>query len=302
MKILVLKNNINDETTINAGIQLAGTECKTIGLQLDFVQRASVKAFNAEVYSDPLNKDPLRVVPQQIFDEAKATLVPFDGIVFLFDQSKIAEGNWHPHDDGQIMQIPLEWYTTYPRVLADFIEHELCHMMFANSTLQDITHNQQLDPNWSNKQPHEWYLHLLSKFVSTSPIASIKRYYQTKETTGVLTAQNGNLTFACKSLELPWLNNQHDISCIPSGTYQVKWTFSLKFFKYTYEILNVPNRSGIRIHSGNYYNDLLGCIALGDSFADLNKDGLPDVANSRKTIDLFNNFFNKQPFTLYIYD
>jgi hypothetical protein len=72
--------------------------------------------------------------------------------------------------------------------------------------------------------------------------------------------------------ELPDRNNQSNISCIPSGLYTVKWTPSPRMKKYTYEILSVPKRGGIRMHSSNLMGDaslgykaqLLGCISLGE--------------------------------------
>lgn len=117
-----------------------------------------------------------------------------------------------------------------------------------------------------------------------------------KETTGTLKFDG----FICKTLELPWVNNYNNISCIPKGTYQVKWTLSPKFRKYTYEVQNVPKRSGIRIHSTNYYYELKGCIALGDKLLDINKDGQLDTVNSRITIKKFETILNKRPFTLII--
>lgn len=52
---------------------------------------------------------------------------------------------------------------------------------------------------------------------------------------------------------------------IPSGElYQVKVTMSPKFKKETPEVLNVPNRSGIRIHTGNYAEDCSGCLLIGN--------------------------------------
>ncbi len=106
--------------------------------------------------------------------------------------------------------------------------------------------------------------------------------------------------FSCCTLEKPWFNNASNISCIPKGTYQVKYTFSYKFLKYTYEIQNVLNRSGIRIHSGNFFFDILGCILLGDSYSFLNDDGEIDILNPKATINKFETLLNKQPFTLII--
>lgn len=93
-------------------------------------------------------------------------------------------------------------------------------------------------------------------------------------------------------------------TCIPPGKYTCRWTFSPKFMRYTYEVLNVPNRSGIRIHSANTASgknpDLLGCIALGSGYKDINKDGIPDIIVSRETVKAFDQFMGGKEFTLII--
>lgn len=50
--------------------------------------------------------------------------------------------------------------------------------------------------------------------------------------------------------------------CIPVGEYLLKWTFSPKYKRHMYLVV-MQGRDGIRIHSANDINDLLGCIALG---------------------------------------
>ena len=52
-------------------------------------------------------------------------------------------------------------------------------------------------------------------------------------------------------------------TAIPEGTYEVKLTHSPRFKKILPEILNVPNFSGIRIHTGNSSRDTEGCIIVG---------------------------------------
>lgn len=122
-----------------------------------------------------------------------------------------------------------------------------------------------------------------------------------KETNGTLqfTTEEG-IQSQCFTLELPWKDNKHDTSCIPIGSYACQWTFSPHLNKYTYEILNVPNRQGIRIHGGNFVTDLLGCLALGTAESDLNRDGMIDVTNSRAAIETFEKIMDKQPFELTI--
>lgn len=134
------------------------------------------------------------------------------------------------------------------------------------------------------------------------------KYFQftQMETVGILVIPNDEHMKAYRTLELPYKNNLPEISCIPDGVYACQWTRSNRLSKikgidiYTYEVLNVPNRSGIRIHSVNYVADLKGCIALGMSLADINKDGIVDLAESKKALEDFNNYFQKEPFSLTI--
>jgi hypothetical protein len=68
----------------------------------------------------------------------------------------------------------------------------------------------------------------------------------------------------CLTLELPWRDNQHDVSCIPAGDYPLTWDL----FNNVEHLLvgGVPNRSGIFIHAANKPSELRGCIAPGTSF------------------------------------
>lgn len=123
-----------------------------------------------------------------------------------------------------------------------------------------------------------------------------------KQTLGILTTEN----FSCKTLELPDKNNASRISCIPTGVYICNYTKSPLFSKnackpvFTYEILNVPKRGGIRIHSANFARQLLGCIALGAAHKDLDIDGQLDVINSGDTMRKFEEVMNKEDFELTI--
>ena len=114
-----------------------------------------------------------------------------------------------------------------------------------------------------------------------------------KQSLGTWTLQNAKELFVCKTLELGWHDNENNISCIPAGEYTCKWTRSNRLSTaaghdvFTYEVLNVPNRAGIRIHSANYFYQLLGCIALGDAHKDINSDGHLDVEHSGATVAKF---------------
>ncbi len=68
-------------------------------------------------------------------------------------------------------------------------------------------------------------------------------------------------TRICYTLELPWKNNQDDISCVPLGTYGLIINMSEKFETLLPLLLDVPERDGIRLHAANYKHQLKGCIA-----------------------------------------
>lgn len=73
-------------------------------------------------------------------------------------------------------------------------------------------------------------------------------------------------------------------TAIPEGTYEVKLTHSPRFKRILPEILNVPNFSGIRIHSLNKAEESEGCIGVGE----WNGKDTNWISNSRKT---FNKLF-----------
>jgi uncharacterized protein DUF5675 len=56
-------------------------------------------------------------------------------------------------------------------------------------------------------------------------------------------------------------------TAIPAGRYRVIVDWSNRFKKYAFHILNVPNFTGIRIHSGNTDKDTDGCLLVGQERA-----------------------------------
>ncbi len=113
---------------------------------------------------------------------------------------------------------------------------------------------------------------------------TVKTIKQTDCTVGMLSVEGSN--FRCFTLELPDKGNASNVSCIPAGTYE--------YFKRTsgvngevIELKNVVGRSFIQCHKGNYTSDILGCILLGKTVADINGDGIPDVTSSGTTVKEF---------------
>lgn len=106
--------------------------------------------------------------------------------------------------------------------------------------------------------------------------------------------------------ELPDRGNSRNRSRIPEGTYEVDWTFSPLFKRFMYLITDVPQRSGIRIHSANFMGDkskglkcqLYGCIALGERLGYM--DEQKAVLLSRPAVSKLESFLRREPFTLEI--
>ena len=77
-------------------------------------------------------------------------------------------------------------------------------------------------------------------------------------------AVRGTLTFPLLDREdiftVQTLENADHL--IPDGTYKVERTWSPKFRKFLPELLEVPERTGIRIHRGTLPEHSLGCILL----------------------------------------
>ena len=88
--------------------------------------------------------------------------------------------------------------------------------------------------------------------------------------------------FKCFSLELPWLENQTNISCIPAGVYTCSKRTTPKRGLH-FIVNNVVGRTWILGHTGNFTSDIQGCIIVGDSIKDINNDGVCDVTNSNLT-------------------
>lgn len=130
----------------------------------------------------------------------------------------------------------------------------------------------------------------------------INRYQnEDKQTLGelFLLSNSGSVLQKFHSLELPWKNNQRNISCIPEGSYIAKVHYSPKFGKCLW-LQDVPGRSEILIHKGNYYTDIRGCILIGTGLTDINADGYKDVTNSANAMRKLMSDINQNEITVKI--
>ena len=84
------------------------------------------------------------------------------------------------------------------------------------------------------------------------------RTYHAEGVNGVLLLEGTEL---CKTIELPWKNNQPRVSCIPEGRYRLRRRHSPRFRDH-FEVMDVKDRKYILFHVGNDAGkELRGCIA-----------------------------------------
>jgi len=98
----------------------------------------------------------------------------------------------------------------------------------------------------------------------------------------------GNLSvdgFECYTVERPWLDNKPRESCIPEGVYRLELGMYNRGGYPAYEIMNVPDRSLIKMHIANNINDVIGCVGFGDELGYY--ENLWSVMNSGKTMAKF---------------
>jgi len=119
----------------------------------------------------------------------------------------------------------------------------------------------------------------------------LERVYLPTETLGSIYAPDKEIV--CKTMELPWKENRSNISCIPEGEHLVRKMVPDQFRKYPYfrfvkvegrGINKFYNMSTILIHPATFVHHLKGCIGVGSKHTDINKDGIPDIVDSKLTL------------------
>ena len=118
--------------------------------------------------------------------------------------------------------------------------------------------------------------------------------------------------FICCAMELPWKDNQTNISCIPADSYILKPWQSRRFGN-VYIFTDVMGRTYVLTHRGNFAGDVSldwkthshGCVLLGKYFGQLNlADGRwqEAVMLSRPTVSAFRKHMGDEPFKLTVID
>lgn len=127
------------------------------------------------------------------------------------------------------------------------------------------------------------------------PTVILKRFANHAEgVVGVMLCNGHPISY---TLELPWKCNERNISCIPSGSYNVHRGFHERLGK-VFSLSNVPDRDHILFHVGNKPQDTRGCILVGQ-YPVLNNDleySLLRLIDSRSTMhhlhEILPDYFN----------
>jgi hypothetical protein len=90
---------------------------------------------------------------------------------------------------------------------------------------------------------------------------TITRTYTEDCTPGVLSVDTGS--DFCDTMELPWLDNQQDISCIPEGVYTYTKFFSPRMKTTVLLLHGTDPRKNVEVHWGNTVLNIDGCILVG---------------------------------------
>src|SRR5687768_549742 len=117
----------------------------------------------------------------------------------------------------------------------------------------------------------------------------VKRIYRPTSTTGkgLVFNEKNELVFEFVTLELPWKDNEKNVSCIPEGDYLVKKMPPTSKRKYQYFwVQDVPGRDSILWHPGNYTRQILGCLLPGEELIDMDNDNIIDVTNTTATLKI----------------
>lgn len=136
----------------------------------------------------------------------------------------------------------------------------------------------------------------------SEPVLYLERAESTDEGTfGRLRGEG----LALHTAELPWKDNRPTLSCIPPGEYRCRRCVSPRFGP-VYEVTDVPGRSHVLIHKGNWAGDrekhkrcdVEGCILLGLGLGVL--DGQKAVTGSKTAVDKFMAALRDREFLLKI--
>ena len=92
-----------------------------------------------------------------------------------------------------------------------------------------------------------------------------RKWFTEKSTIGILYVNDKFFCYTLEDVVRPSGEKIKGQTAIPWGTYKISLTYSKKFDKILPLLADVPNFTGVRIHSGNTDKDTEGCILVGST-------------------------------------
>lgn len=115
--------------------------------------------------------------------------------------------------------------------------------------------------------------------------ATLTRFsYGPEVTLGLLVIPGARVIYTAEDA---WRDNRSHVSCIPDGEYDVVPARYHRGGYDAWEILNVPDRSLIKIHRGNSDEHVEGCIVVGEWLACIPGLGLSVARSSEAFTRLY---------------
>lgn len=182
MRVDILKSNITDLITYNAGMEEVKALLIPIKNILPFIfteQEVNVLFTGQTFYNKAVGSGVL-VDASQILTLAntKKTDIEF----LIFDALKVFPHPSNPaHSDIKsgictVCQMPMQWYNNAVDTFAIYFLHEICHAMYYLLRMRhkDMTHllnNMNLDPveyaKWADKPATDYYIHIITSLAPT---------------------------------------------------------------------------------------------------------------------------------------
>lgn len=173
MKTILIYENVADLDGMKKGIGMAIEKLAAIGFSLEIDYKLTERIFSGTAFSNETVGKGACVDPSQILEEAP---MGYRLACLIYDWNKVnGLKPTNPVFSAETVngcspfQVPVNWYSdftvspniTYPEVLCQFFLHELSHALAYLAGEVDNTHFQYKFPEWSNRQPTDFYLFLI---------------------------------------------------------------------------------------------------------------------------------------------
>lgn len=170
MRTQFLLKDVSDTATVNAGIKIVTEKLASIGIDFTFELSAfsgELKSYTSSYVDTAGQRMSFTCVHPSSFPSYQT--YGTDNVCLIYDWTKVSPQPSNPVNHGKHIQLPIQFFVTFPEVFAQFFFHELCHDL-----VPDLTHNQGLNTEWSQKPPTDYYLYLLKTYYKGSLITNPK--------------------------------------------------------------------------------------------------------------------------------